>query len=803
MGMFVKLPLIFLFCISFFSTGNHAQVNDVDFGIPLITNYLPKDYKADVQCWSVVQDKRGLMYFSNYKGVLEYDGVNWRLIQIPNGIVRSLAIDEDGVIYVGGFNEIGYLAPDANGQLFYKSLNKYISSDSEDFGEVWTIFPRKHGLYVQTVSTLFLLKSDNSSSTPFLKRITTRPTVEKWISRTRINPIHSIGERIFIQERNLGLQEVVNGKLQLLPGGEKFARDMVYIMLPYRGRDNNQKDKILIGTVHQGLLLFDGSKFEKFSNEAEEYLIKNRLYFRGALLGDGSFALGTQLGGIVVIDADGKLKKIIDKKAGLSNNSVWDLFYDREGNLWAGLDNGIAKILYPSPISMIDERFGYEGTIINMYSFKGYFYLATASGMFYSHRGESFQHMKEISVQSWKFLPFNDRLLTVTNSGLFELTGSSAKLIETSLRYTNLIYRSKADPNIIYIGLYDGVAVLKYENGKLIDCGHIPVITNRVSNFAEDIYGDLWCVEMSGKIFCVKTPGDRKELSSYKLITPPNQDRMVGEVKMFQYRDTIYFYTEDEILKYNYSTGKLITSEILKESLPGKDYKFMSIYPDEKNIIWCLIRDHDKAIIFEIDKSKNNILRHNFLELVKDKIPSEVFGSTIYAQNDKNKMLWVGATNTLIKFNPASNLLRGDTSLTRPGIRRVVVNDSSVFGGYPSGEKEDLEFSPAAASITFEYSLPSFINEYGNDYQYLLEGFDGNWSGWSSSAAKKNIPIFLPVDYTFKVKSRNALGQISDIAGYKFTVLPPWYRTWWANLAGFLILLTILNYLVRYRVEYS
>lgn len=64
------------------------------------------------------------------------------------------------------------------------------------------------------------------------------------------------------------------------------------------------------------MYLFDGNKFEKFENDADKYIIENRLYFQGSLLGDGTYALGTQLGGIVVIDQNGKLKRSLIKSQG-------------------------------------------------------------------------------------------------------------------------------------------------------------------------------------------------------------------------------------------------------------------------------------------------------------------------------------------------------------------------------------------------------------------------------------------------------------------------------------------------------
>ncbi|MEL6132070.1 MAG: hypothetical protein AAFR59_01760, partial [Bacteroidota bacterium] len=86
-------------------------------------NYTPRVYKASSANYDAVQDARGVMYFGNFRGVLEYDGTNWELITLPNrSTVGSVAKDSLGRIYVGGVGEFGYLAPDEQGQLQFFSL---------------------------------------------------------------------------------------------------------------------------------------------------------------------------------------------------------------------------------------------------------------------------------------------------------------------------------------------------------------------------------------------------------------------------------------------------------------------------------------------------------------------------------------------------------------------------------------------------------------------------------------------------------------------------------------------------------
>ena len=68
-----------------------SQNTSRELGIPYMRNYTPKDYDAFAQNWAIVQDKRGVMYFGNGNGVLEYDGVSWRLIRLAQESVAASA----------------------------------------------------------------------------------------------------------------------------------------------------------------------------------------------------------------------------------------------------------------------------------------------------------------------------------------------------------------------------------------------------------------------------------------------------------------------------------------------------------------------------------------------------------------------------------------------------------------------------------------------------------------------------------------------------------------------------------------
>ncbi len=114
-----------------------AQPNqgNAQAGLPVIESYNARAYNGFPQIWTILEDRRGIMYFGNSGGeILEYDGVTWRKITTAN-VVRSLAIDDSGKIWVGSGSNFGYLSPDATGKLNFVSLLDKVPAEQRNFGE--------------------------------------------------------------------------------------------------------------------------------------------------------------------------------------------------------------------------------------------------------------------------------------------------------------------------------------------------------------------------------------------------------------------------------------------------------------------------------------------------------------------------------------------------------------------------------------------------------------------------------------------------------------------------------------------
>ena len=87
-----------------FSSISFSQNENYDYSYvtqPFSKYFSPKEYNGNASNWCIAQDNRGIMYFGNEHGLLEYDGTSWRRIKIPySADVRTIAIDNNGKIFL-------------------------------------------------------------------------------------------------------------------------------------------------------------------------------------------------------------------------------------------------------------------------------------------------------------------------------------------------------------------------------------------------------------------------------------------------------------------------------------------------------------------------------------------------------------------------------------------------------------------------------------------------------------------------------------------------------------------------------
>ena len=231
-------------------------------GMVQVKNYSPIENGFGAWNYAIARDHRGVMYFGNNDdGVLEYDGVFWRKIIIPKGIVWSLASDSEGRIYVGSEGDFGILVPDASGKLKYRSFLPLVPDTARLFSSIYNIFCHDGKVYFASTEYLFTWSGK---------------TVGVYAFPQSLNSYWSFlaNGKIYHGSISSGLL-AYNGK-EFVPstGGEVFASLPVQAVLPYRN------DFLVIFSI-QGARLYNlvtGQVNDFFSRETTLWLKGTSIY---------------------------------------------------------------------------------------------------------------------------------------------------------------------------------------------------------------------------------------------------------------------------------------------------------------------------------------------------------------------------------------------------------------------------------------------------------------------------------------------------------------------------------------------
>lgn len=771
-------------------------------GKPFVYNYPAKNYKAAIQNWAIVQDKRGVLYFANDQGVLEYDGKNWQLIKTANNsAVRSLAIDAQGVIYVGGSGEFGYLSPDDAGKLQYISLVNLLPTKDQKFEDVYSTHASEKGVYFHTDNIIF--KYDPQSN-----------KIQTWYA----NPdsffflTFLVNGNLFVHDLKTGLMQLKNNQIKLVKGGEKFIGERIYMMLPYND------SRILLGTRNKGLFIYQPNEepekiFQPFETKADEFILKNQLY-SGTRLPDGTFALCTRTGGLIIIDVLGYVQNIITKKEGLSDENIRYAFQSKDNTLWLALDNGISQVNLESPIRFWDESMGIKGTIRDIILFEDEIYVATSLGIFYLEQNK-FAQVQDISTDCWTLLNFNivtkdgqeNQLLVGTNAGIYQIKNKKANLIKQTNNLAVLkLYQSNRTQRKIYAGLKGGLLTMHYEFGEWFDEGLIENIKDEIYSIAEDKDGSIWLGTFIQGILSCKI-NETKRLAFIKKYDTNAGLPTMRDNKAYRIGNRVLFATQRGL--YRFDTSKNIFT---KDSLLGNDFvnSERGIYRiafDRENNIWTTDINTQKYPIGVGLRQQDGLYR--WYDIPLRRLP-EFSEPVIYP--DKQGYVWIGGSEGLFRYDTHKKQRLNQPFYTL--IRSVILGEDKIIfnGSFYTPQTDKLKNNVVSTTqtqqlqfvfpfnpqflIQFQFATPYFDNEFANEYSHFLKGYDKTWSSWSKDNKTQYNSLF-EGKYTFYVKARNIYGKESIVSTYSFSITPPWYRLLGVRFIFILLILLLIWWGIR------
>ena len=781
--------LYFLLILSSFKVVAQNQI-----GTPQIINYNNLSYKAGTQNWDAGQDKLGIMYFGNNEGLLTFNGTFWNLYPLPNKtVVRSLAIDPNGRIYVGGQDEVGYFFPDLNGKLVYHSLKDLIPLKERQFADIWDISILNGQVFFRSISKILHFKDG------ILKVV--KPA-KQW------EFLGVVSHTLYAQERTKGLIIFKNGNWTPVCQDPILNSITITSILEY------SEHALLITTLKDGLFLLRGSKLSRKATPLDQLLYNDRVYC-AIPVNKNWYALGTTSGGVIIINKDGKLIQRYSFSEGLQKDNIRSLFIDQNKNLWLGLDDGIDFMSINSAIKQIHPDDNKQVTSYAIRMFDERLYIGTSNGLFRSSVISSSEsdislspgHFNEIpntKGQVWGLDEINNHLLLAHEDGTFVVRENSVDRIYSSpgtwlFNAVSNVFPSK---NII-AGTYTGLHHITYENGKFSDKGTINGVNDPLRfTVYEESSNSVWASHPYHGVYKIELSSDHNQIRKTTLFTKKNGLPSTLYNYVFKIKNRIVIATEKGIYEYNSKQGNFTPSPQLHETLGNISIQYLK--EDPAGNIWFITNKEVGIVDFNQLKASKPFTTVYFPEL-----SSKVVGGfeTIYPIDQNN--IFIGANKGVFHLNYQKYIQ--NINKLNPLISKVKAsgkNDTIIFGGYflnnnlPAAVQDPESVlsirNSVFNSIHFEYASTLYEQQDNIEFSYQLAGFDKGWSVWSEKSEKDytNLPAGT---YTFKVKARNNLGNSSAPVAYTFKVLPPWYQSNLSYLLYCIVFITLFMFVVKWQ----
>lgn len=187
----------------------------------------------------------------------------------------------------------------------------------------------------------------------------------------------------------------------------------------------------------------------------------------------------------------------------------------------------------------------------------------------------------------------------------------------------------------------------------------------------------------------------------------------------------------------------------------------------------------------------------------RDGLQSNEFNGGAYASTSNGELLF-GGINGFNLFHPKDIV---DNAYIPPivisAFQRYNSDDAAGVAIVEKGisEKDGLELSYKDNIISFEFAALSFRNVLKNQYAYKLEGFNDHWIqlGTKRDVTFTNLD---PGDYTLRVRGSNNDGLWNEAGtSVNLTVIPPWWKTWWAYAMYTLLIVGFLYWLRQSELE--
>lgn len=487
----------------------------------------------------------------------------------------------------------------------------------------------------------------------------------------------------------------------------------------------------------------------------------------------------------------------------LSNQTLTCSFYDRDGNLWIGTEDGLNV------------------------------YFASRKAFDYWWLG-SMDEFRKPRIKSVYYLGA-DTLVACANQRLYFITPSTGTISERCLivdgdtihQDMRCIVRKSAQE--IYVATFGGLYSYNLRNSACRD--EVPAFDPSLQPYLRTSSAIRHLIYIPGNGLYIVVPlhgilkrevfSGRSRLIPY---TVSNADRMnISDICETDSGFWIAPYSHETV--YFFDTRLDSITRNVNNTIPGSES--ISVCADRKNNLWIgtssngivKLSPGGKPDVFGIEEGLNSNVIYKILQ-------------------DSSGSIWSLSSDGLAQFDTEHNRFKKivsdfklsqyffrDAGLAAPDGKLYCISHHILYSLNPqrvqipdrnkpvlitammvSGTGRKIaasnRFQSDENTVQFQFSVFNFNPNVKPVYYYRLAGAENNWLS-TNSENEMSYHGLAPGTYRFEIRSDNGTGIPGDhLSTCSFEILPPWYRTTWFLALAFSMLLA-LGYLSarRYTVR--
>lgn len=750
MNYIVKLLCLIAFILSYAGKAN-AQYHD----LRLIQNFTVEDFQNSRQNWAFQQTNDDKLLVGNSNAVNMFDGVDWSYTHLPKGqVIFSMDRSPEGKIYAGGDGEFGYIREDSLNRLDFESLLNKVPPEHRVFTGVRQTHYLNGQVFFRSLEALFVYDEETD-------------TINVLTHENSIFNSYMINDRIYVDLDEVGLVNVVDNAFVPIPNTERYASDRIYGLLPY-------DDELLIYSRNNGFKIFDGNTFSDFGEEVNVYLAEHPGY-RMQWLDNERIAIGTLSGGLLILNKNGDILQKITTEQGLNNDYVYGLYLDHQKLLWVALDDGISVFDTAPEMDVYDERMGLSGYVFEIFEDEDHIIVISNQGAYSKQKGlnETFIKVTGSPDHFYDAARINGDIFGASSLGLFRVFSSSVNKVNDK-QYLSLV----SDGNSSFFGIgrtsIDNYNVTSTELNKDMLYAGQKLFSGIGAYFDEKLYVPFESGDIA--IFTDFLSSSQPEILA-------NEQDFITEYLGLLGNKLFLGTHQNGLYEYSISSNSFQKSRSFEhEYLENNQVAHFTQCNDN---IW--FRANRKVLKFDSQEELIQISLYNNI----------AYEEGLFTINCGINKTWFGGESKIFVVEDGVGKIFEEYHTNITGV--YAKNDSLIYGGF-NDLRDEIILKYSDNELRFTYAAASYINPDRNQYQVKLEGFDQNWSNWTSETQKDytNIP---EGKYSFLVRSKNVYDVEGSTASISFSILPPWYRTWWAYLLYTVTIAGILYTAYKIRVN--